>query len=268
MKKVLMFVMLLGVMPAWADIILTAYNNTFYAEVDDPSLAGPGDLVGISDIYYYYDPVNKTLKVTQTEWLGDGTGMPPYEYPAPYDSTFNYTDVTFDNMCDVVGYCDDVFKSKIQEMRAEYESYLNVAANTKAIETEVTERKAADEQLTKDINAGDEMTLVKAKAYADEQSSLALKSANNYTDKKVNALEKELSAGIASTAAMSSVEVSNVSKGEMSVGGGYGYYNSQSAVAFGAAVGVSDNWSVNAAVGLADSNVSCRAGTNYKFKLF
>ncbi len=37
---------------------------------------------------------------------------------------------------------------------------------------------------------------------------------------------------------------------------------------FGAAIGVANNWSINAAVGLADSNVSYRAGTNYKFKLF
>lgn len=144
----------------------------------------------------------------------------------------------------------------------------NIAANTQAIETEAAERKAADEQLAKDIKAGDEITLAKAKAYADEQNSLALKSANNYTDKKVNALEKELSAGIASATAMSSIEVSNVSKGEVSIGGGYGYYNSQSAIAFGAAMGLTDNWSINAAAGLADSNVSFRAGTNYKFKLF
>ena len=87
-------------------------------------------------------------------------------------------------------------------------------------------------------------------------------------DTKVNALEKDLSAGIASAAAMSSVAVSNVAKGEVSVGGGYGYYNSQSAVALGAAMGLTDNWSVNAAAGLSDSNITFRAGTNYKFKLF
>lgn len=29
-----------------------------------------------------------------------------------------------------------------------------------------------------------------------------------------------------------------------------------------------DNWSVNAAAGLSDSNVTFRAGTNYKIKLF
>lgn len=144
----------------------------------------------------------------------------------------------------------------------------NIAANKQAIADEASERKAADAQLAKDIKAGDEMTLAAAKAYADTKNEAALKSANSYTDKKVNALEKELSAGIASASAMSAIEVSNVGKGEVSVGGGYGYYNSQSAVAFGAAMGLTDNWSINAAAGLADSNVSFRAGTNYKFKLF
>ena len=133
----------------------------------------------------------------------------------------------------------------------------NIAANKTAIEEEVANRIA-----------GDEMTLASAKAYVDSKNELALKSAYDYTDSKVDALEEDLSAGIASAAAMSSVAVSGVGKGEVSVGGGYGYYNSQSAVALGAAMGLSDNWSVNAAAGLADSNVTFRAGTNYKFKLF
>ena len=158
----------------------------------------------------------------------------------------------------------------------------NIAANKTAIETEVARATAAEAELDGKIAlntsaieeevanriAGDEMTLSAAKAYADAKNSMSLNSAYNYTDKKVDALEEDLSAGIASAAAMSSVAVSNVAKGEVSVGGGYGYYNSQSAVALGAAMGLTDNWSVNAAAGLADSNVTVRAGTNYKFKLF
>ena len=158
----------------------------------------------------------------------------------------------------------------------------NIAANKTAIENEVARAEAAEAKLDNKIAlnttaieeevanriAGDDMTLSAAKAYADAKNSMSLKSAYNYTDSKVNALEEELSAGIASAAAMSSVAVSNVAKGEVSVGGGYGYYNSQSAVALGAAMGLTDNWSVNAAAGLADSNVTFRAGTNYKFKLF
>ena len=158
----------------------------------------------------------------------------------------------------------------------------NIAANKTAIETEVARATAAEAELDGKIAlntsaieeevanriAGDEMTLSAAKAYADAKNSMSLNSAYNYTDKKVDALEEDLSAGIASAAAMSSVAVSNVAKGEVSVGGGYGYYNSQSAVALGAAMGLTDNWSVNAAAGLADSNVTFRAGTNYKFKLF
>lgn len=90
-------------------------------------------------------------------------------------------------------------------------------------------------------------------------------------DSKVNELDENLSAGIASSVALSSVAVANVQKGEVSVGGGYGNYNSKSAMAFGAAMGISDNWSVNAGVGLGfgkDTKASFRAGTNYKFKLF
>ena len=158
----------------------------------------------------------------------------------------------------------------------------NIAANKVAIEAEVSRATAVEAELDGKIAqntsaieeevanriAGDEMTLASAKAYADARNSLSLKSAYDYTDKKVDALEEELSAGIASAAAMSSVAVSGVGKGEVSVGGGYGYYNSQSAVALGAAMGLTDNWSVNAAAGLSDSNVTFRAGTNYKFKLF
>lgn len=132
-----------------------------------------------------------------------------------------------------------------------------IAANAGAIKAEEIARVAADE-----------LMLGQAKAYTDAQSALTLQSANAYTDAQINSLEEELSAGIASAVAMSSVAVSNVAKGEVSVGGGYGYYNSQSAFAFGAAMGLSDNWSVNAAAGLSDSNVTFRAGTNYKFKLF
>ena len=87
-------------------------------------------------------------------------------------------------------------------------------------------------------------------------------------DNKVNDMNKDLSAGIAGAVALSSVEVSNVKKGEVSVGGGYGYFNGESAGAFGAAMGLTDNWSVNAGAGISGSNTTFRAGTNYKFKLF
>ena len=133
----------------------------------------------------------------------------------------------------------------------------NIAANKTAIETEVANRISADDAV-----------LANAKAYADAQGTMSLQAAKDYTDVRFDELDQELSAGVASAVAMSSVAVSNVGKGELSVGGGYGYYNNQSAIAFGAAMGISDNWSVNAAAGLSDSNVTFRAGTNYKFKLF
>jgi len=125
-----------------------------------------------------------------------------------------------------------------------------------AIGAEVDRAKAAEAAIR------DDMAMADARAVAN---------ANAYTDNKVNTLEKNVSGGVAAATALSAVEVSNVKKGEMSVGGGYGYYNSQSAMALGAALGLSDNWSVNAGAGIASGDktqVSFRAGTNYKFKLF
>ena len=104
--------------------------------------------------------------------------------------------------------------------------------------------------------------------YADTRDALVLNQANAYTDKRIEKLDKDLSAGIASSAALSSVAVSGVKKGELSFGAGFGHHNSQSAAAFGAVMGLSDSWSVNAGAGFSNSNVTVRAGTNYKFKLF
>ena len=101
--------------------------------------------------------------------------------------------------------------------------------------------------------------------------AFSLTQANAYTDAQIDKLEKNISGGVAAATALSSVEVSNVEQGEMSVGGGYGYYNGESAGAFGAALGLTDDWSVNAGAGIATGDktqVSFRAGTNYKFKLF
>ena len=114
----------------------------------------------------------------------------------------------------------------------------------------------------------DALTLNNAKAYANERAALSLAAANAYTDKKIDKLDKDLSAGIASSVALSSVAVSGVQRGEVSVGAGFGNYNSQSAVAFGAAMGLTNNWSVNVGAGVSDADVAFRAGTNYKFKLF
>jgi hypothetical protein len=131
----------------------------------------------------------------------------------------------------------------------------DTALQTK-IDNEVARATAQEAAIRGEIAAGDALTLTKA---------------NAYTDSKVNALEKNVSGGVAAATALSAVNVANVGKGEVSVGGGYGYYNSQSAMAFGAAMGLSDKWSVNAGAGIAQGDktqFSIRAGTNYKFKLF
>ncbi len=140
-----------------------------------------------------------------------------------------------------------------------------------AIANEKTARENADIATLNSAQSYTDSALNSAKAFANAGDALTLSKANSYTDAKVNTLEKNLSGGVAAATALSSVAVSNVGKGEVSVGGGYGYYNSQSAIAFGAAMGLSDRWSVNAGAGIASGDktqVSFRAGTNYKFKLF
>ena len=138
------------------------------------------------------------------------------------------------------------------------------------------------EQEITDRIAGDELTLSTAKDYTDTVATglrnefaaadaLTLNKANAYTDSKVKSLEKNMSGGVAAATALSAVSVANVNRGEVSVGGGYGYFNGQSAMAFGAAMGLSDSWSINAGAGIASGDstqFSIRAGTNYKFKLF
>ncbi|MCQ2568342.1 MAG: YadA-like family protein, partial [Alphaproteobacteria bacterium] len=143
--------------------------------------------------------------------------------------------------------------------------------NTGAIAAETTRAMEEEAAIRSEFAAADELTLSSAKAFANAGDELTLSKANAYTDAKVDTLEKNVSGGIAAATALSAVEVSNVKRGEMSVGGGYGYYNGQSAGAFGMAMGLSDNWSVNAGAGIASGDktqVSFRAGTNYKFKLF
>ena len=149
----------------------------------------------------------------------------------------------------------------------------NIAANATAINEEITRAQDAEEAIRSDFAAADanlQSQLNNAIADARAADINTLKSANAYTDKMVGDLDKDLSSGIAGAVALSSVAVSNVKRGEVSVGGGYGYYNSQSAFALGAAMGLTDNWSINAGAGMGmnGDNLSLRAGTNYKFKLF
>ena len=142
------------------------------------------------------------------------------------------------------------------------------------INAEATARQAADTTLQNNIDNEVARATAQEAAIRGEfaaADAATLSKANSYTDSRVNTLEKNVSGGVAAATALSSVEVSNVKKGEVSLGGGYGYYNSQSAMAFGAAMGLSDNWSINAGAGIASGDktqVAFRAGTNYKFKLF
>ena len=142
------------------------------------------------------------------------------------------------------------------------------------IEAETSARESADQELQAAIDAEAGRATAAENAMRNEFASAnaeTLARANAYTDKKVDTLEKNVSGGVAAATALSAVSVSNVKRGEVSVGGGYGYYNDQSAVALGATMGLSDNWSVNAGAGVATGDktqFAIRAGTNYKFKLF
>ena len=160
-----------------------------------------------------------------------------------------------------------------------------------AADTAETNAKAyadgLDAALRGDFATADASTLTEAKTYADTQDALTLtaanqytdsaianagalmlKSANEYTDRRVEHLEKDMSAGIANATALSAVAIPNVKKGQLAFSGGYGYYNSQSAVAFGATMGLTDNWSVNLGTGISDKSTSFRAGTTYILDLF
>ena len=100
------------------------YDDTFYSEMD-PSVAGPGILTGISDVYAYHNGgtseqlafmfegglttemdggikidffvrytnlgqvrTSGSIILSQTEWIGDGAGQ---EYPSDYDTVYHYT---------------------------------------------------------------------------------------------------------------------------------------------------------------------------------
>ena len=162
----------------------------------------------------------------------------------------------------------EINSSDVMQSGIDATKVTQIATNTAAIATEKSEREAEDLAIRSEFAAADELTLNTAKAYADAGNELAINQSKAYTDERIEKLDKDLSAGVASAVALSSVSVSGVKKGEVSVGGGYGYFNGQSAAALGAAMGLSDRWSINAGAGLSSSDVSFRAGTNYKFKLF
>lgn len=94
MKRIFIFCACLFSIDVFASSpVFMVYDDTFYREYE-PEFASPGDLTGISDIYYTYNLDAKTMVVQQTEWLGDGAGG---EYQAPYDSVFHYHDISLDD---------------------------------------------------------------------------------------------------------------------------------------------------------------------------
>lgn len=163
---------------------------------------------------------------------------------------------------------EDINDSAVMQSGITSEKVALIDTNAADIAAERTRAMDAETTLRNDFVSADTLTLVDAKNFAAQRDALTLGAANAYTDRRVEKLDKNLSAGVAGAVALSSVAVSNVHRGEVSVGAGYGYFNGQSAGAFGAAMGLSNRWSVNAGAGVSGYDVSFRAGTNYKFKLF
>ena len=83
MKKIYILSVLFPIYAFAGDFTLTYYDGRNYDETGGlgPSSIPTGGLTAISDIYYYFKPFEKTLQMTQTEWLSDGHGD---EYIAPY----------------------------------------------------------------------------------------------------------------------------------------------------------------------------------------
>lgn len=191
-------------------------------------------------------------------------------------SEFAAADITLQNNIDAEATARQAADATLQA-NIDSEASTRAAADTTLqnnIDAEALARANADTTLQNNIDNEVARATAQEAAIRGEiaaADALTLSKANSYTDSRVNTLEKNVSGGVAAATALSSVEVSNVKKGEVSVGAGYGYYNSQSAMAFGAAMGLSDNWSINAGAGIASGDktqVAFRAGTNYKFKLF
>lgn len=225
---------------------------------------------------------NGTISVDGTDVAVHGLGSAAYAQTTDFDvaGAASGAETAAKAYADVR---DDVVRAEFAAADEELQANINTEANIRAaadialqdnIDAEALARETADTALQGKIDNEVARASAQEAAIRGEMAAgdaLTLTKANAYTDSRVNSLEKNISGGVAAATALSAVNVSNVGKGEVSVGGGYGYYNSQSAVAFGAAMGLSDRWSINAGAGIAQGDktqFSVRAGTNYKFKLF
>ena len=292
-----------------AAAIAAAETSTAAAAAAEAPLFAAADAVFVADTakiaqldtYYatYQDALGKLDEANEAKATATATNTVNVAaqtaardlYNAPIETTLAsveqnanaYTDSEINTEATARAAADDTLQANIDaeaatRLTADNTLQANIgaeAATRAAADTaEMNARIAADNTLQNNIdNEVARATAQEAAIRADfaAADALTLSSANAYTDKKVDTLEKNISGGVAAATALSAVSVSNVKKGEMSVGGGYGYYNNQSAMAFGAAMGLSDNWSINAGAGIASGDktqVSFRAGTNYKFKLF
>ena len=104
------------------DLTLISYDGNMYS-VMDPAYASAGQLTMVSDIYYYYKPFERSLVLTQTEWLGDGNGQ---EYQAPYSpSEFYYSGITFENFDKEIGLEGDEFVlQNVADLKNQFDNWV------------------------------------------------------------------------------------------------------------------------------------------------
>lgn len=104
------------------DLTLVSYDGNMYS-VMDPAYALVGQLTMVSDIYYYYKPFERSLILSQTEWVGDGNG---HEYQAPYNpSNYYYSGITFENFDKMIGLeGDDILLQNIADLKNQFDNWV------------------------------------------------------------------------------------------------------------------------------------------------
>lgn len=124
MKKIIFgFIGMLFVFSSYAvDLTLVSYDGNMYS-VMDPAYASAGQLTMVSDIYYYYKPFERSLILSQTEWVGDGNG---YDYPAPYNpSEYYYSGITFENFDKEIGFeSDEIVLQNIADLKNQFDNWV------------------------------------------------------------------------------------------------------------------------------------------------
>ena len=125
MKKICILFFVLPMSVFANGLTFTYYDDSFYDETGGlgPGSVPAGFLTAVSDIYFYFNPFEQTLQISQTEWLSDGAGD---EHIAPYSpSSFYYDGITFDNITSVyyVSIDDNFINYVLPQWKNQYDEY-------------------------------------------------------------------------------------------------------------------------------------------------